>query len=54
MAPLTTFLFEYKIGGRFLVTIVDHDVVGIRFVLGTAPSHVSIPPNQDGTMAKGR
>ncbi len=27
---------------------------GIRFVLGTAPSHVSIPPNQNGTMAKGR
>ncbi len=28
--------------------------VRIRFVLGTAPSHVSIPPNQNGTMAKGR
>ncbi len=28
--------------------------VGVRFVLGTAPSHVSIPPNQNGTMAKGR
>ncbi len=28
--------------------------VGIGFVLGTAPSHVSIPPNQNGTMAKGR
>ncbi len=23
-----------------------------RFGLGTAPSHVSIPPNQNGTMAK--
>ncbi len=28
--------------------------VRIRFVLGTAPGHVSIPPNQNGTMAKGR
>ncbi len=27
--------------------------VRILFVLGTAPSHVSIPPNQNGTMAKG-
>ncbi len=26
--------------------------VRIRIVLGTAPSHVSIPPNQNGTMAK--
>ncbi len=26
--------------------------VRIRFVLGTASSHVSIPPNQNGTMAK--
>ncbi len=28
--------------------------VGIRFVLGTALNHVSIPPNQNGTMAKSR
>ncbi len=28
--------------------------VRTRFVLGTAPSHVSIPPNQNGTMAEGR
>ncbi len=28
--------------------------VGILFVLSTAPSHVSIPPNQNGTTAKGR
>ncbi len=28
--------------------------VRIRFVLGTAPRHASIPPNQNGTMAKGR
>ncbi len=28
--------------------------VRIRFVFGTAPSRVSIPPNQNGTMAKGR
>ncbi len=26
----------------------------IRFVLGTAPSHASIPPKQNATMAKGR
>ncbi len=26
--------------------------VRIRFVLGTAPSHASIPPKQNGTMAK--
>ncbi len=26
--------------------------VRIRFVLGTAPSHVSNPPNQNGTIAK--
>ncbi len=28
--------------------------VRVRFVVGTAPCHVSIPPNQNGTMAKGR
>ncbi len=28
--------------------------VGILFVLETAPSHALIPPNQNGTMAKGR
>ncbi len=28
--------------------------VRIGFALGTAPSHVSIPPNQNGTMANGR
>ncbi len=27
---------------------------GVRFVLGTAPSHVSIPLNQNGTMVIGR
>ncbi len=26
--------------------------VGLRFVLGTAPSQVSISPNQNSTMAK--
>ncbi len=26
--------------------------LGIQFVLETAPSHVSIPPNQNGTVAK--
>ncbi len=30
------------------------ELIGIRFVLGTAPSHASIPPNQNGTIAKGR
>ncbi len=28
--------------------------VGYEFVLGTAPSHISIPPNRNGTMTKGR
>ncbi len=28
--------------------------VRFRFALETAPSHVSSPPNQNGTMAKGR
>ncbi len=28
--------------------------VRVRIVLGAAPSHVSIPPKQNGTMAKGR
>ncbi len=28
--------------------------VRIRFVQGTAASYVSIPPNQNGAMAKGR
>ncbi len=28
--------------------------VGVLFVLGTAPSHASIPPKQNGTKAKGR
>ncbi len=32
---------------------VQDGLVRIRFVLGTAPSHVSIPPNRNGTMAKG-
>ncbi len=28
--------------------------VRIHFVLGTAPSNASIPPNQNGSIAKGR
>ncbi len=28
--------------------------VGTRFALRTTPSHVSIPPNQNGTMANSR
>ncbi len=38
----------------FLGFFREDEGVRIRFVLGTAPSHVSIPPNQNGTMAKGR
>ncbi len=37
-----------------LFNTVLKEGVRIRLVLGTAPSHVSIPPNQNGTMAKGR
>ncbi len=36
---------------RLLIVSVSHSFVGIRFVLGTAPSHASIPPSHNGMMA---
>ncbi len=46
-----------KHSGKYRGNVGAKDVKGlvrVRFVLGIAPSHVSIPPNQNGTMAKGR
>ncbi len=47
-------LSELKVQTLFALGHLHIGHVGIRFVLGTAPSHVSIPPNQNGTMAEGK
>ncbi len=41
-----------KEGGGGFGSIFAGAVVRIQFALRTAPSHVSIPQNQNGTMAK--
>ncbi len=62
-SPVNSYLCFWSIkmasfSGKLLLShfmcTVRRTFVRIRFVLGTAPSHVSIPPNQNGTMAKGR
>ncbi len=48
--PYTMFVQILKL----VIVTTQVGIEGIRFLLRTTPSHVSIPPNQNGTMAKSR